>query len=150
MTFPITSSRFFGFLIKIAIFRAKILKNHDFRAKNGAFQIDEKVSDSPKNRDFVKIEFGVIFRVKSSAEQDASIRKLKFRRFLVDSDTFRDHIFTKKRDFGYFEAFGEFSVFLFQNGVGVGAHKSPKKRKIAEIIRITPKVPRKITIRVPN
>ena len=103
-----------------------------------------------KNRDFVKIDFGVIFRVKSSAEQEASIRKLKFHRFLVDSDTFRDHIFTKKRDFGYFEAFGEFSVFLFQNGVGVGAHKSPKKRKIAEIIRITPKVPRKITIRVPN
>ena len=95
MTFPITSSSFFGFLIKITIFRAKILKNRDFRAKNGAFQIDEKVSDNRKNRDFVKIEFGVIFLPKSSAEQDASIRKLKFHRFLVDSDTFRDHIFTK-------------------------------------------------------
>ena len=89
--------------MKNAIFIAKIRKNHDFWPKNGAFQIDEKVSDSPKNRDFVKIEFGVIFRVKSSAEQEASIRKLKFHQFLVDSVIFRDHIFTKKLDFGYFE-----------------------------------------------
>ena len=81
--------------MKITIFRTTIQKNHDFRPKNRAFQINEKVSDRPKNQDFVKIEFGVIFRVKSSAEQDASIRKLKFHRFLVDSDTFRDNIFTK-------------------------------------------------------
>ena len=75
MTFPITSSRFFGFLMKITIFSAKIQKNHDFRQRNWTFQIDEKVSDSWKNQDFVKFEFGIIFFVKSSAKQPPIIRK---------------------------------------------------------------------------
>ena len=48
MKFPIVSSHFFLFLMKIAIFRAKLQKNHDFWPKNGIFQIDKMVSDGPK------------------------------------------------------------------------------------------------------
>ena len=34
--------------MKIAIFRAKLQKNHDFWPKNGIFQIDKMVSEGPK------------------------------------------------------------------------------------------------------
>merc|ERR1712137_825692 len=52
---------------------------------------------------------GGVFLLKSRAEHDAIIRKMKFHRFLIDFTTFGDHIFTKNvilailRDLGNFQ-----------------------------------------------